>query len=107
MVGIGRFPATTRFGTTTPFLGSHLCLDRAGCVIYIPHRLLFVSAGVDLFLLVTIQKNPFLDLFVLLFLCIIMHQSPFMLLQNLKLFGINFILNLCKIFWDNNPFFCS
>jgi hypothetical protein len=28
-----------------------------------------------------------------------------MLLQNLKLFGINFILNLCKIFWDNNPFF--
>jgi hypothetical protein len=40
-----------RFCTTTPFLGSHLCLASAGCVIYIPHHLLFVPAGVDLFLL--------------------------------------------------------
>jgi hypothetical protein len=50
-VGIGRFPATTtRFYTTTLLLGSHLCLDRAGCVIYVPRRFLFVSARVDLFL---------------------------------------------------------
>jgi hypothetical protein len=27
-----------------------------------------------------------------------------MLLLNLTLFGINFILNLCKMFWDKNLF---
>jgi hypothetical protein len=51
-VGIDRFPAaTTRFCAATPFLGSHLHLGHAGCVIYVPHRLLLVSAGVDLLLI--------------------------------------------------------
>jgi hypothetical protein len=50
--GIGRFLATTtRFYAITPLLGSHLRLDRAGCVVYVPRCFLFVSAGVDLFLL--------------------------------------------------------
>jgi hypothetical protein len=52
MAGISRFPATTmRFYATAPLLGDRLCLNRAGCVIYIPHRLLFVSVGVNHFLL--------------------------------------------------------
>jgi hypothetical protein len=49
--GISRFPATTtRFYATVPFLVDHLRLNRASCVIYVPHRLLFVSAGVNHFL---------------------------------------------------------
>jgi hypothetical protein len=48
---ISRFPATTtRFSTTNPFLGDHLLLGRAGCVIYVPRHLLLVSAGVNYFL---------------------------------------------------------
>jgi hypothetical protein len=50
-MGIDGFPATTaRFCATTPFLGSHIRLDRAGYVIYIPRHFLLVSAGVDLLL---------------------------------------------------------
>jgi hypothetical protein len=49
--GISRFPATTtRFYATAPLLGDHLRLYRAGCVIYVPRRLLFVFAGVNHFL---------------------------------------------------------
>jgi hypothetical protein len=52
MAGIDRFPATTtRFCTTTPLLGSHLRLGRAGCVIDVPRRLLLVSTGMDLLLI--------------------------------------------------------
>jgi hypothetical protein len=48
---ISRFPATTtRFHATAPLLGDHLHLNRAGCVIYVPCHLLFVSAGVNHFL---------------------------------------------------------
>jgi hypothetical protein len=49
--GISRFPATTtRFSATNPLLGDHLLLGRAGCVVYVPRHLLFVSAGVNHFL---------------------------------------------------------
>jgi hypothetical protein len=52
MAGIsGFFAATTRFCTTTPLLGSHLYLGRAGCIIYVPRHLLFVAAGMNFFLL--------------------------------------------------------
>jgi hypothetical protein len=48
MTGISGFPATTtRFSATNPLLGNHLLLGRAGCVIYVPRHLLFVSAGVN------------------------------------------------------------
>jgi hypothetical protein len=51
MVGISRFPATTtRFYATALLLGDHLRLNRAGYVIYVPRHLLFVSAGVNFFL---------------------------------------------------------
>jgi hypothetical protein len=39
-----------RFYATTPLLGDHLRLNRAGCVIYVPRHLLFVSTGVNFFL---------------------------------------------------------
>jgi hypothetical protein len=49
--GISRFPATTaRFPAAAPLLGDHLRLSRAGCVIYVPRHLLFVSTGVNYFL---------------------------------------------------------
>jgi hypothetical protein len=49
--GVSRFPATnTRFPVAAPLLGDHLCLSCEGHVIYIPCRLLFVSAGVNYFL---------------------------------------------------------
>jgi hypothetical protein len=51
MVGISRFPATTmRFYATALLLGDHLRLNRAGYVINVPRCLLFVSAGVNHFL---------------------------------------------------------
>jgi hypothetical protein len=39
-----------RFHATAPLLGDHLRLNHAGCVIYVPRHLLFVSAGVNHFL---------------------------------------------------------
>jgi hypothetical protein len=39
-----------RFYATALLLGDHLHLNRAGYVIYIPRHLLFVSAGVNHFL---------------------------------------------------------
>jgi hypothetical protein len=39
-----------RFCATALLLGDYLRLNRAGYVIYIPRRLLFVSAGVNFFL---------------------------------------------------------
>jgi hypothetical protein len=39
-----------RFPAAAPLLGDHLRLSRAGCVIYVPHHLLFISDGVNYFL---------------------------------------------------------
>jgi hypothetical protein len=39
-----------RFHATPPLLGSHLRLDHAGYVVYVPHHLLYVSTRMDLFL---------------------------------------------------------
>jgi hypothetical protein len=38
-----------RFSATNPFLGDHLLLGRAGCVICVPRHLLLVPAGVNYF----------------------------------------------------------
>jgi hypothetical protein len=39
-----------RFPAAALLLGDHLHLNHAGCVIYVPRRLIFVSAGVNYFL---------------------------------------------------------